>query len=466
MKKLTKILVFLIISTMLLSTLTACSSPSKTPSDVSSSPSSSPGNETSSKGNTSDPVVLKLWGGVPEERGPSDVAAKFNEEFKDKGISVVYERYVNDESGNLKLNTALLSGEDVDLYFSYSVPAYVKRVESGMATNLSSFIQRDGFSMEENFGTMASAYYVDGEPYCMPTYAYKYCFLINKDMFDEAGIPVPTNWSLDEFREICRKLTTGSGSNKRYGAFISTDSQMYFPALIVGTKLGGDYFFKDAAGKESAFDDPTYKNVLTTFADMMLVDGSLVPHADIITEKLSAINLFVQEKAAIIDAYWSVRDLRDLEKYPHDFKVAFVPMPTAEKMTREESYISGGFMDYLSINSKSKNQEAAWEFIKWYTTEGILPMVPHGCIPASAAIDQNIVAESFAAGVEELFDMESFKNELLTSEKKYQLSSITEKLSEVTQIAKEEFELVYVGSKKPEEALASAKERADAILGK
>ena len=93
-------------------------------------------------------------------------------------------------------------------------------------------------------------------------------------------------------------------------------------------------------------------------------------------------------------------------------------------------------------------------------------MVPHGRIPASAAIDQNIVAESFAAGVEELFDMESFKNELLTSEKKYQLSSITEKLSEVTQIAKEEFELVYVGSKKPEEALASAKERADAILGK
>ena len=49
-----------------------------------------------------------------------------------------------------------------------------------------------------------------------------------------------------------------------------------------------------------------------------------------------------------------------------------------------------------------------------------------------SAIDQNIVAESFAAGVEELFDMESFKNELLTSEKKYQLSSITEKLSEVT----------------------------------
>lgn len=430
------------------------------------SPASQGGSQTASETDPNkEPVVLKLWGGVPEERGPADVCAKFNEEFKDKGISVQYERFVNDESGNLKLNTALLSGEDVDLFISYSVPDYVKRVESGMAVDLTPYLERDSFSMEENFGSMAEAYYADGKPYCMPTYSYKYCFMINKDMFDEAGIEVPTSWTLDEFREVCKQLTQGEGADKRYGAFISTDSQKYFPAYIVGSKLGGDYFFKDG-GKATAFDDPTYESVLTTFVDMMLKDQTLVPHTDIITEKLSAINLFVQGKVAIIDAYWSIRDLRDLEAYPHDFVTAFVPMPTAEEMSREDTYVPGGFMDYLSINSKSKNQDAAWEFIKWYTTEGMLPMVPHGRIPASSAFDPNLVTDSFSEGVAELFDLDSFKDQLLTPENKYQLSTITDKLAEVTKIASEEFEFAYVGSKTPQEALQSAKARGDEVLSK
>ena len=141
-------------------------------------------------------------------------------------------------------------------------------------------------------------------------------------------------------------------------------------------------------------------------------------------------------------------------------------MPTAEEMSREDTYVPGGFMDYLSINSKSKNQDAAWEFIKWYTTEGMLPMVPHGRIPASSAFDPNLVTDSFSEGVAELFDLNSFKDQLLTPENKYQLSTITDKLAEVTKIASEEFEFAYVGSKTPQEALQSAKARGDEVLSK
>ena len=464
MRNLKKMLCALLAIIMIVSVFAGCTQEEKPAADGT-TPAEVQKEETPDKEVASEPIVLKFWGGVPEERGPADVVARFNEEYKDKGISVVYERFVNDDSGNLKLNTALLSGEDVDLYMSYSVPAYVKRVESGMATDLTPYIERDGFDMNANFGSMAEAYTVDGKAYCMPTYSYKYCFMINKDMFDEAGIEVPTSWTLEEFREICKKLTVGEGADKRYGAFISTDSQKTFPALLAGTKLGGDYFFKNG-GTESTFDDPAYETALSTMCDMMLVDGSLVPHTDIVTEKLSAINLFVQGKVAIIDAYWSIRDLRDLETYPHDFVTAFVPMPTVEEMAREDVYVAGGFMDYLSINSKSEHQEAAWEFIKWYTTEGILPMVPHGRIPASTAIDSNLVTESFSNGVAEYFDLESFKDQLLTTENHYQLTSITDNLAEVTQIASEEFEFALVGSKTPQDALASAKARADEMLSK
>ena len=176
MRNLKKLLCALLAIIMIVSVFAGCTQEEKPAADGT-KPAEVQKEETPEKEVASEPIVLKFWGGVPEERGPADVVARFNEEYKDKGISVVYERFVNDDSGNLKLNTALLSGEDVDLYMSYSVPAYVKRVESGMATDLTPYIERDGFDMNANFGSMAEAYTVDGKAYCMPTYSYKYCFM-------------------------------------------------------------------------------------------------------------------------------------------------------------------------------------------------------------------------------------------------------------------------------------------------
>ena len=50
-----------------------------------------------------DTILLRVWGGVPAESGPQASIDLFNEAFKDKGIQAEYERFVNDETGNLKL---------------------------------------------------------------------------------------------------------------------------------------------------------------------------------------------------------------------------------------------------------------------------------------------------------------------------------------------------------------------------
>ncbi|MDD4573896.1 MAG: hypothetical protein PHR69_06740, partial [Sphaerochaeta sp.] len=68
---------------------------------------------------TNDEVLLRLWMGIPAENGPQDVVDAFNREYKDKGIQVEYERYVNNDQGNLKLETNLLAGSGIDVYASY-----------------------------------------------------------------------------------------------------------------------------------------------------------------------------------------------------------------------------------------------------------------------------------------------------------------------------------------------------------
>lgn len=140
---------------------------------------------------------------------------------------LLYERFVNDETGNMKLETNLLGGDDVDLYMTYTTTYLQKRATSNMALDLSELIERDGFDLVENFGEMAESFYVDGKPYSIPTKLDQYGMVLNKDLFDEAGIEIPTEWSFDEFREICKKLTHGEGADKVYGVFWNTQQDVY-----------------------------------------------------------------------------------------------------------------------------------------------------------------------------------------------------------------------------------------------
>jgi maltose-binding protein MalE len=138
-------------------------------------------------------TVLHLWMGIPAENGPQDVIDAFNREFKEKGIRIEYERYVNNDQGNLKLETNLLSGSEIDVYASYGgLTRVAKRAEAKMALDLTSYLKRDNMTPESIFGETAIALSrVNGLLYSLPTTLTKTSFLINKTMFDEAGIPVP-----------------------------------------------------------------------------------------------------------------------------------------------------------------------------------------------------------------------------------------------------------------------------------
>ncbi|MFP4442689.1 MAG: carbohydrate ABC transporter substrate-binding protein, partial [Spirochaetia bacterium] len=57
-------------------------------------------------------VELVVWGGVPGENGPDEAAAKYN--AINENVKVKYVRYVNDDQGNVKLDTALVAGEKID----------------------------------------------------------------------------------------------------------------------------------------------------------------------------------------------------------------------------------------------------------------------------------------------------------------------------------------------------------------
>lgn len=419
--------------------------------------------DTAGNAGSGEPVVLRLWGGVPPEAGPQKACDNFNEAFKDKGIQVEYERFVNDETGNLKLETNLLAGNGVDLYMTYSPDQLAKRAEGNMALDLTELIERDNFQLSEYFGDMASAYYINGKPYSVPTKLDQYGIVVNKTMFEEAGIEVPTEWTYDEFREIAKKLTHGEGQDKVYGMFWNTQQDMtgVFTYLIAQT-IGGDPFYKSET--ESNFDDPVVVKGVELLNNMMNVDGTSPTHTDCVTQKLSQESMFIGGKSAMTIGPWIVRSIKNTTDYPHDFETAFAPYPVAEKGQR--NFTQGGYGDHLCINPKSENIDAAWEFVKWYATEGMLPVVEGGRVPASNTYNPEDVAKAFVSGAEDHMDLESTKNVLITPQDNYAVPSITNHLPEVKEIATEELESIFIGQKTVEEGLQSAKERSDEILKK
>lgn len=106
--------------------------------------------------------------------------------------------------------------------------------------DLSSLIERDKFDYAGLFGESVKSAYINGKPYTIATTLTKGSLLVNKNMFDEAGIEIPTEWTFDEFREICKKLTKGEGQNKVYGMFWNTQQNIteYWLYLVQQTADG------------------------------------------------------------------------------------------------------------------------------------------------------------------------------------------------------------------------------------
>ena len=418
--------------------------------------------EVSSGVSPEETVTLHFWGGIQPEAGPQQVVDNFNEEFKDKGIQVEYERFVNDEQGNIKLDTSLLAGDDIDVYICYGSDRIQKRVDAQMALDLTDLMARDNFDYVKLFGSSVEDAYTNGKPYSIATTITKGSLLVNKDMFDEAGIEIPTEWTFEEFREVCKKLTKGEGQDKVYGMFWNTQQNISEYWLYFAKQtLGGDLLYKEG-GMETNLDNDIIKKSAQLVFDTMQ-DGSAPTHVDSVTQKLTQETMFLSGRCAMVVGNWIIRNVKDLTQYPHDFVTVYAPYPVVEEGQRNYCYGIPG--DNMMINPKSSHIDEAWEFVKWYSTEGMLPMASGGRIPLCSTFSSDDIANEFLAGSKEIIDVQSAIDNIFPSANdKLTTPTITTKMAEITAVLNEEVEAYFTGKSGLDEAFANAKARADEFL--
>ncbi|WP_307399225.1 ABC transporter substrate-binding protein [Paenibacillus anaericanus] len=345
---------------------------------------------------SSDPIKLTLWGAVPSENGPQEVVDNWNKQNPD--IQVEYVRFVNDDAGNLKLDTALISSQPVDMYVNYDFSLYEKRIKAGNALDLSKF---SDYNVDDKMGEGAALWKVDDKYYGLPTQKGLSFVWLNKDMLDAKGLPIPTEWGLDEFRDYAAQLK----SDKVWGL---AQSDYYFNVPINGSLQKQSLQLTKADGT-SAFDNPLTVKTLQVYFDMMFTDKSLMPHTEQITSKPALDQMFVKgETAMLFSTNQIFRTTNNVQEFPRTFKVAAAPAPKVNK--DQSDYINaGGLGDVISINPSTKHQEAAWKFIQWYADGGMLPMAAGGRVPSSKDFPVDEAVALMFKGVEDTYDLDSIK---------------------------------------------------------
>jgi multiple sugar transport system substrate-binding protein len=232
------------------------------------------GNREAAKGTGSGgPVTLLIWGGVPAENGPQEAADAYNELNKDRNVKVEYYRYVNDDNGNIALDTALMAGEKMDMFISYTHARRNSRIQSGRVLDITEICRKLDIDIIRDFGSLAQGNIIDGKVYSIPTMKYVDLLLFNKNMLDEAGIPVPTiNTTWDDMREIAKRLTR----NGVYGYFINYEAD-FFGKGFYSTKQEYAVPYINADSKLSAWaNNPDFRSAFLRIYDMMYAEKSIM----------------------------------------------------------------------------------------------------------------------------------------------------------------------------------------------
>lgn len=392
--------------------------------------------------------VLQVWGGVPAASGPGDVVKAFQQQFPQYKVN--YTRFVNDARGNLKLDTALQGGLDIDVYFTYSQASMALRAGSGLAADLTDRVSQDP-DLKPFLDTVEPRVYAEnGRIKALATAREPNFVLFNEKLRQQAGLDLPRQWTIDDFHAIAGRLTTAD----TIGAYSVPD--------VARIALGPNYWYD---GGHSNFGDPHFEQGFR-LGRQMIAEGSAFPQTEILARHLDAYqqNSFLGEEFHLWPtAPFNLRYLYDSKKYPHDFKVSFAPTPTVDG----KDWNGGSYSNFIMVNPQSPKLEAAWAFVKFWLTGGSAPMLKGGKLPTLGNVtDDQVISGMLGKEPEKYFDVESFHRVVLDADPKLATDTRLTGFPEISLAVKQQRDLCLLGEKDAKAAIREVRQVADAAIAR
>ncbi|MDF2921586.1 MAG: hypothetical protein K0R57_500 [Paenibacillaceae bacterium] len=351
-------------------------------------------------------TTLKFYHWYNEETGNwKKVIAAFEAKYPDiKVESLPLVDNVNATEYLKKLDLLTASGESMDVIMFHDAGEYSKRAKVGLLEPLDPYLSKAGLKMQDEYYTDTR---VDGSYYGLPAKYVLNMMLLNKTQLDAAGLPVPKDWTWEDFAEYAKKLTNGEGASKHYGAYLR---DQYYHYTFMTSSLGEENYIVKGDGSSNA-DLPQIRQSLELRNRMENIDKTSVPLADTLSQKLNYRQQFFSGAASMLPGgTWLITEWG---QFVPDFQIVWAPNPKLSKSDTSVYTQSGG--DVIGVAKNSKNKEAAFTFIRWFTTEGL---VEQGvALPGWKKSDLNKVLDTLVNSSKkpEAIDRESLKSTLEVS---------------------------------------------------
>ncbi|MEF2246980.1 MULTISPECIES: ABC transporter substrate-binding protein [unclassified Paenibacillus] len=377
---------------------------------------------------------------------PDDLAAfetaykefeKENPNIKVKFITFPANQYYE------KLRIQLSGGVEYDLFGG----VLDSMIDTGIIEPLDDYIKNNNVDVS-GYGEMFEGMKINGNSYGLPYRKSNWMLYYNKDLFDQFQVPYPSDdMTWDQFREVAKQMTKGSGQDKIYGAFLHTWAQTWYMQAV---QAGATIIDKDM--------EP-FKKALQFRLDME-ADGSIMKWSEQIASGAHYNAAFQKGNIAMnLMGDWHVAQLRTAEKegkISFDWDVVPIPHPEGvEKNTSLELPVA------LMINKNSKHKEEAFKVIEFMTgSKGAEIFAGLGYL---TGFTNDAVRAAYAGDKSQKPEHINYFNDAKAVPEYPMLPGV--KNIVVNGIFKQEGELVFVGEQTPDEAIAKIAERVEKEWG-
>jgi multiple sugar transport system substrate-binding protein len=276
---------------------------------------------------------------------------------KATGIKVNMEQFFEDQLTQ-KLTVELTAGsQSLDVFMIRPLQDTKMYMKNGWVSDLTEKSKDAEWDFKDFTEGSVSTLMQDGKLYGVPLITEREILYYRKDIFEKNNIQVPK--TLDELKAVAQKLN--DPKNEFYG-FVARGQRS--PAVTQFSSFlyssGGD-FLQDG---KATIDTPEAIQAFKIYGELLKNYG---PPGVLNMSWPQAVGIFAQGKAAMYtDADSIYPNMLDpaKSKVPAD-QIGFAVFPAGAKGQKPTNVTAWG----LSVNSKSKQQDAAWEFIKWATNK-------------------------------------------------------------------------------------------------
>ena len=400
---------------------------------------------------------IKFFTAFAGANGTDAMIAEFNELYPN--VKVDYEVYKNSADGNVGLDTAIMAGDQVDVFLSFGVSNTAKRWQNGLLMDLTDRLAADGLDLVENWGT--DAYKYNDRVYVFPSGGLSVYVAINLDKWEAAGLgELPTAWTWDEYLAACEKLTERDADGKVTVNGGSDFNQIDYWTYAVRQAKGKNVFYNEEG--LSDFDNPLFAAALHHEVDSA---ASGIWHSKAVyqSDSTRSRNLFLQgEIATTIESILT----RYIVAGAPTFKIGYAPYPTFE--AGQTNYMLGSNPNsFIAVAANTKAPEAAYAFAKFAATYGNKYMYVAGHATTWTGVDPNSVLSVVFGSEEEAakwVDTESFVRCVVAAGEPAYSEDYIVAYTEMQKLVDEYTMYVLNGEMTVEDALAEMKQLGDEAI--